>query len=240
MNYIAEIVGAAGAGKTTLSASLSQRSEKILRIDSFRQPQYLPYFAAQAARLSLPALAALGTANRQNKWKELNWMVRLAASHQILTRRLLGQEGTGDQVILLDQGPVYMLTRLLEYGTQNQRSQRFDRWWEAMLQKWANTLDMIIWVDAPDDILLQRVHTRNKWHFVKAMSDQAAISLLAQHRLLYGQLIAKLTATGKAKLYQYDTSRFSLEQIGHAILTEFNLATGIAAQIMPSKELASQ
>ena len=96
-----------------------------------------------------------------------------------------------------------------------------------MLREWATAMDMVIWLDAPNEVLAERVHTRNKWHAVKERSDEEAKNLLAHYRILYEQTIARLTTIGNPEVLSYDTSRKSLKQIVDETSAALNLSKRI-------------
>lgn len=217
---VVEIVGPAGAGKTTILSALSQHNENIRPIYGFRRKSYVPFYASHAFLL-LPFFLRQGRMGRWHTWRDMNRMIRLKAIHQILERMIV-KEGL---ISILDQGPIYTLTILAGYGSENTKSQCFVNWWEKTLKEWTATLDLIIWLDAPDEVLLERIHARDKQHLVKEKSDQEAIEFLMQCRTLYKQIIGKLAADGGPKVLCYDTSQCPSAQIVENILDAFNLTT---------------
>ena len=64
-------------------------------------------------------------------------------------------------VLILDQGPVYMLAELLRHGPPNFRNSA-SKWWERVCADWANVLDMVICLDTQDATLLQRIRSRKR------------------------------------------------------------------------------
>jgi hypothetical protein len=66
-----------------------------------------------------------------------------------------------------------MLAELLRHGLSN-LPDIASKWWEHVCSDWANLLDMVICLDAPDAILLQRNRTREKSHGIKKNDDQWA------------------------------------------------------------------
>lgn len=222
---VVEIVGPAGAGKTTILSALNKHDEKIRPIYGFRHKRYIPFYVRHAILL-LPFLLLQYAKGRWYSPREINRMIRLKATRQILERQV-AKEGL---LILLDQGPIYTLSVLTGFGSQNTKNQDFVKWWEKTLQEWAITLDLIIWVDAPDEVLLERIQTRDKQHLVKDKSDQEAIDFLAQCRTVYKQIIGKLAADGGPKVLCYDTSQCPLAQIVENTVTALNLTTATRNQ----------
>ncbi|MGR9012445.1 MAG: AAA family ATPase [Gammaproteobacteria bacterium] len=216
---VMEIVGPAGAGKTTILSALSKHDEKIRPIYGFRHKRYIPLYVKHAILLS-PFLLLQYAKRRWYSPKEVNRMIRLKATRQILERQMAHE----DLPILLDQGPIYTLSVLAEFGSQHTKNQDFIKWWEKTLQEWSETLALIVWVDAPDEVLLERIHTRSKQHVIKEKSNQEAIDFLGRFRSVYQQTIEKLKATGDAQVICYDTSQCSMESIVDTLLTTQALA----------------
>ena len=83
--------------------------------------------------------------------------------HQVLKRRLSGN----DSITVLDQGPIYRLVFMREFGPEFTNSNVYTRWRNSMLNQWAATLHIVIWLDAPDAVLFQRINSRTEEHRVK-------------------------------------------------------------------------
>src|SRR5215211_945911 len=158
---IVEIVGPAGAGKTTLLHALCQHDPEIRAVLGLRRLRSMPFLAGHAVLL-LPTILRWYHNRKGFSWREIRMMVRLQAMHHVLGPNVLNDSA----VTLIDQGPVYTLARLHECGFENVNNRHLKKWWNGVLTQWASTLDLIIWLDAPDTILAGRIDTRNKWHSV--------------------------------------------------------------------------
>lgn len=216
---IVEIVGPAGAGKTTVLSALNRRHAEIHPVYAFRRLRYVPVYAACAVSL-LPFLLRQGLRGRWYGGREINRMIRLKAIYRILQRRTAE---TGS-ITILDQGPVYTLTVLAGFGSESTKDGGFTEWWEKTLQEWVGTLDLIIWLDAPDDVLLQRIHGRDKQHLVKDKPEQEAIDFLMRCRRVYRRIIDKMAASGGPKVLNYDTSQYAVAEIVENALAALNSA----------------
>jgi len=212
---IVELVGLAGAGKTTLSRALSQRDEKILLVPDLelRKREHIPIFVRHVPSL-LPLFLGRCRPSRWFTWDEIKAMVYLKAWPRVL-RQQGSHNGT---VILLDHGPVFKLARLNAFGPEKLKSQGFEQWWHSMFEQWASTLDVVIWLNAPEKILVERINARSQRHAVKRKSELEASKFLARYRTSYEQILAKLTAYGRPTLLQFDTSQASIEQILDEVL----------------------
>jgi len=207
---VVELIGPAGAGKTTLARALSQRDEKILVAADIqlRKMEHILFFIGHAPFL-LPVFVRRFRYGRGFTWEEIKAMVYLEAWPHVLK-----QEATHSaRIILLDHGPIFKLATLNAFGPERLKCQGFEQWWDDMFKQWALTLDMVIWLDAADTNLVERINTRSQRHLVKGQSEQEATKFLARYRTSYEQVMEKLRSHGGPKLLQFDTSQTSIDQI---------------------------
>jgi adenylate kinase family enzyme len=214
---VVEISGPAGAGKTTLLQALDQCDEKIVTGVRLHKVRYIPFFASNSL-LFLPTFLRQYRHSRWFTWRETRSMAYLKAWHHVLKR----QVSNNNLVTVLDHGPIYRLALLREFGPEITRSQTYERWWDRMLKQWATIMYMVVWLDAPDVVLLERIHTRNRWHIVKGKSGREAYGFLARYRTSYEQIITRLTANGGPKLLRFETHQKSVDQIVDEVLAAFN------------------
>ena len=189
---VVELVGPAGAGKSSLLRTLGQRNRMITALSSYRgRIGYLPVWVGTALwklpRL-LPACRTVPGISR----KELRLMVHLMSMHRLLDRVRPRER----RVTVLDQGPVYMLTRLWCCGLDKADDRTIVTWWNAMLSYWASRLQLVVWLDAPTAILVERIRSATKWHLIKGGSEEEATRFLVAARVGYEQMMARLTDDG--------------------------------------------
>lgn len=218
---IVELVGLAGAGKTTLSRTLSQHSESILLDDdlTLKNRKHILIFAKNALSLLRPILHQRQI-NRPFTWDEIKAMVYLNAWPPYLKRR-----ATCGNTLLLDHGPVFKLAMLNAFGPKSLKDREFDKWWSDMFQQWASTLDMVIWLTAPDSILLERINARNQRHTIKGKPEEESLDFLMRYQRSYEQILTKLTACAGLRLLRFDTSRSSVEQILDELISHIKQGT---------------
>jgi thymidylate kinase len=202
---IVELAGPAGVGKTTIRNALN-KSNKTMRftpVPQIRQLRNFPFFLWNSILL-LPVFFAVYRNQKQSLTFEL--VVKLA----VLTgwaRRLQADHQKDLSVMILDQGPVYMLAELLRHGPTNFR-QIVPRWWERVCSDWTHVLDLVICLDSPDAILLQRNRTREKSHGIKKNPDDWAAQFLARSREAQSEVLTSMTEIpGKMKVEQIDTTQ---------------------------------
>ena len=220
--FLVELVGPAGAGKTTLFWALSRRSGRILHgsLPYYRGLADMPFYVRNGLLLTPTLLRLCQTNGRRLTRREIAWMAILQGWHSAVRQRA----SSSSTAIVLDQGPVFLLARLFWLGPEGLRGQTAEKWRKSMYAHWAAALDLVVWLDASDAVLLARIRTRDKWHAVKDRSESEALEFLSRYRAAYGQVMAALTANGGGpKVLRVDTARESLEGVVDRVLTELGL-----------------
>jgi thymidylate kinase len=216
---IIELIGPAGAGKTTLSRALKRRSEKIqigAEIE-LRKIKYMPVFVRNALLL-LPIILYRWHYSRWFTWEEIKYLIYLRGWPRVLKQ----QAAQGGDAILLDHGPVFKLATLNGFGPVRLQTKGFGSWWNDMFRQWASIVDIVIWLDAPDPILEKRINSRNQRHAVKGRSEFEVLHFLARYRASYEQILAKWATYGKPILLKFDTSQTTIEQVADEVLRTIN------------------
>lgn len=207
---IVELVGLAGAGKTTLSKALCQRDSKIVVCADIelRKIKHIPIFMSIVPRL-FRLIVRRNQPVRMFTWDEIKALAYLMSWPNVLRR----QASKGHAIILLEHGPIFKLAMLDAFGPAWFRSKDNARWWDAMYELWAETLDMVIWLEAPQSLLVERINGREQRHLVKGESREYARRFLALYRASYAKVLAKTSPSGKVGLRQFDTYQTSVGRV---------------------------
>lgn len=216
--FIMELVGIAGAGKTSLLKLLKQNNERIQLVIPPGKSRYLSFIGKQIY-FWLPIYLGNNRQGRYFTYKEIAIMGYLEKWILYLREQI----HTKDIVCVLDPGSIYWLYELRNSGSAIIRSQKFKGWFNKMLHQWASFLDMIIWIDAPDEILLERVLDRDQWHKGKEQSKKKTFEDFAHERKGFGQIIAIMEEICRPKVLSFRSDQISTEQMANRVLTEMNL-----------------
>ena len=114
---------------------------------------------------------------------------------------------------ILDQGVLFALARL-EHGKANvSTTDRYRAWAARQVDRWAGVLDAVIWLDAPDDVLQQRIDCREQAHALKDQSADTA-AFLRSYRDAYGRLVDQLAASRPSTVIaRFDTSLVTTDEL---------------------------
>lgn len=211
MSRTIELVGPAGAGKTTLVASLAQLGFRC------RPPAPIPTSAYLRHALSnlVAHVPAMARARTPTGWPELRSAVYLSAWLDELSLRedevsLREEELSpapplaegGGEVVVYDHGPLYRIATLGWFGRPPCQAEWRGQRGERAARLWADALDLVVLLDAPDDVLIERIERRDQDHLVKGRPETEARAFLARYRSAFDEIVARFDpATGPTVLH---------------------------------------
>ena len=197
-----EIVGVAGAGKSTLAQTLLARHPEWRLADFIhaRDPGHWRYFVHSFPGVG--RLVAHAFRRPRVSWDEVKLYVYASEWHRYLRAR----PGQHSAVTLLDQGPLFALACLLWGASAVVSTPWFRSWKRETAARWAQELDVVVELTAPDDVLLARINERERWHAARGTSRREAMEILGAHRRSYSEVLADVQRSGGVRLLRLDTS----------------------------------
>jgi deoxyadenosine/deoxycytidine kinase len=226
---VIELVGPAGAGKTSLAEALEKGSGyyRTAAPPYFRNLTEMPFFSSNLVTF-LPVLSRmmLDAKRRKPSPRQIVWMLTLQGWHN----RMRESRDHGDRIILLDQGPIFIMTDLYRTRCINLQDRLIKTWWGGVIDHWAQTLDGVVLMDAPNKDLIERIRSRRKWHLMKERSDQDLITFLEDYRLWFERVLAQLSAKNSSlHVIRLNSARLNVSEMVAKTSVELGLTTSVEA-----------
>ena len=211
---LVELAGPAGAGKSTLSTALVRRADgKLATIWG------LPVVPLLVNGVQLvPTFGGLCLHSKSLLWSETRHMVRL----QTLQRSLRNGNRRGEEVLVFDEGPVFAMAWLRGFGHRTLREQPSAEWWQTALREWASLIDAVVVLDAPDQLLAQRIRTRPHEHEVKGFPDHEIVRWMARFREALDWVLTGMTRQGGPVVMRLSSEEQSAERIAETLMEELS------------------
>lgn len=232
---LVELAGPAGAGKTTLVDALASASDAMVPVPllRFRDPGdallMLPHTMALAPMVAKHPREAVHLTRR-----ELKRMAQVDAWLGAIDRRMAGRASTA----LLDHGPLYILVALREFGSDLTKTRAFSAWWNERLHAWALALDLVVLLDAPDDVLAARIGSRSSDHVLKGADYEFALDFLGRYRRAFEDALARIAHfPERPRVMRFETSTLSTEQVRAAVLDAVGSSSSQAPNQRPSSSV---
>ncbi len=164
---------------------------------------------AIGALLSIKDLASL-VLRRRFTLEDLKLVIQINA----LRRLLHCESGKGYRALMMDEGGVFGLAKLQAFGASSDSL----NWMSGLFNRLAPTLDTVIWLDASDAVLAQRIREREKPHRTKHLPDAEIVDHLCRYRAAFERVIAELNQRNSLKVIRFRTDQEPLEAIAKRIL----------------------
>jgi hypothetical protein len=150
--------------------------------------------------------------------KDLRGLFRLKALELALPDR----PSDPHHIILLEPGPFFYFARARIERSIAGRNKALFTHWSQSLERWRATIDAVIWLDAPDTTLIERIRARPKCHRVKQATDREISMFLAHYRAAYRKLLFASDNGIGPRVFAHDTACISTDELTTAVVRQLN------------------
>jgi hypothetical protein len=141
--------------------------------------------------------------------------------------RALRDGGRAHSTMIFDEGPIFALAWLRGFGHPIMQSKVLDDWWRTTLHRWALLVEIIIVLDAPDEVLIRRIRTRPEDHEVKLLSAREIAAWMERFRQALDWVLTSLALENGVTVVRLDTSTSTPEQLADRAMA--TLSRGVCA-----------
>ena len=203
---VVEVSGPAGSGKSTLGQLLCRRDPQLLE---------MPFPTRLQCLWELPRLATGGRLRHGQRG-----LARDALRAQLYLQAWLKSLPRLDGDRLFDQGPVFRLAMLDNLGSAAPQQEGWLSWRRSLLEAWSHELSLVVWLDAPNDVLLRRIRDRHKEHRCKELADRDAHGFLDTHRQAHQAVLTAMLGLGNPRILPLRADRHIPEEIAELVSRE--------------------
>jgi hypothetical protein len=188
---LVELVGPAGAGKTTMSETMLARDPGVRELDLWGLPKR---FLLPSAVALIPTFLAGALSPNPLRPAEAFQMIRLGG----LLRAVRSAIRDGHRVILVDEGPVFALSWFHVNSTRD--DDWWTRWRDRVVADWGRELSGVLRVDARDEVLTDRIRNRPTPHPVKHLTDEEISEFEVRFRRAFDRVVPEFEAAGRVSV----------------------------------------
>jgi hypothetical protein len=202
---VVEIIGPAGSGKTSVARKLSAVSNSLVTSISWhdhvsslfkvifrRIIQIFTWVVGRVPVATIKEIIGLET--------ELEIMEKHKKRHVLPCRNLV-----------LEIGPIFKIAKLLLEGKVKDREMI-----RSMCRKIAGIIDVLVWIDAPNDILELRINSREKQHIMKHRDGDSLREFLEDYRKAFSRVISE--CGGDFPVARFDSSKMTVNELSAVIM----------------------
>ena len=210
--FFVEIIGVAGSGKSSLARALANSGYVTPPFISASNPRHLAVILRVLPRLWLLVTQNLARSPRMS-WADFKLMAYVTGWRKFLD----DHPDLRNSTLVFDQGPLYALGRLEAKGLGIASTPTFRRWWDEMLSSWAADISLIVWVDATDERLIERISRRSKGHAVKGRPADESSRFIAHYREVFARMLARVEEANAADVVRFDTTTLDTGELAERV-----------------------
>jgi hypothetical protein len=209
---VVELIGPWGAGKGTLLAALGAHGRSVRTdLDVWHLPKPL---LLRGGLEALSTVVGLFRAAKSLLWFEGKQLVKLCAIHRQLADPRLSEH----EVLVLDEGPLLAMSWLHLGGHPAISNGGLESWWPGALRQWADALDLVVFLDAPNAVLAKRIRERPRYHPLRDRSDAEMFTSLDRYRSACARVLHDLARHGGPRVLTVRSDETSASEISREVL----------------------
>lgn len=177
-NKVIEIIGPAGAGKSSVARNIMEKSQNIQNGISWRDDKVI--FLKVIFR-RFPKICNLIWNRFPTKY------IKILIGCESVVDILLKNKKNNTMAcgnFLLEAGPIYLLSTIKIDFIQSANG-----WIEELESKAFEVVDNLVWLDASNEVLETRVNERSKFHFMKNESTENFDKFMESYRKSFSETI---------------------------------------------------
>lgn len=215
---VVELAGPAGSGKSTVVSVISARHPVRLGVTACDRACILP--AVRLALLLPPGF--LLTEIRRGELPPVTLRSMIYVERWL--KQVSATRGGEISAVLYDHGPFFRLATIEAFGPP--RSARLDAWWRSMREAWSTAIDLVVWLDADDPVLLERIRDRAREHPARQMGDAEAVAWIRRYRRGFESALAVVARRRPEDLVRIDSTNRSPDAIAEAVVARIEAHHG--------------
>jgi hypothetical protein len=165
----------------------------------------------------LATVVNLFRSGRRMLWKESRQLMRLRALYHHL--ELLRRKQS--RVVVVEDGPALILSWLRAAAGRSATNGDMPAWWISVVKRWAQTVDIVVFLDAADRVLTQRVLARPQANPFKDRPETELSEVLERSRGAYVSVLSDLQAHDGPPVLEFRTDQRSVAEITDELLVAF-------------------
>src|SRR5690606_32897726 len=122
------------------------------------------------------------------------------------------------RLLILAEGAVFALAKLRADINGAAKGRWYESWESEQLDRWARLIDTVIWLDAPDDLLIARINSRDKKHRMKNRPEAEIAAFLHGYRVAYESIVKELEKRRGLRVYRFGTAEMVSSSLAQEIL----------------------
>ena len=196
-----EIVGVAGAGKSTIARKMIEETCDVQTSLSIKPYKFkvLGHVTSNLPRLLWLMFSGI-------PYRFLKALLYLECALPIY--RFHKERGfLPCRIVLVDFGPVGLITNQEQKGYT-----RDAKWCERLGNRSREILDLIVWLDAPDEVLFNRINERQEFHVMQGEPIETVKAFLEDFRDAIGNF-ARDGTKKTIPCIRIDTNEISVEEV---------------------------